>query len=128
MVRREVQSMHREPRFLGDDVFHEVVGGAEAHRTRSWRSTGLFTTIKSNEMMYPMNSLQEEVKKVEEQEGVVNVACPTEREASWVIACKDDHEEDIAQFDRETVKNMMINEISTFLSIVDNLKIRPEGF
>ena len=33
-----------------DDVFHEVVGRASTHRTRSWRSTRSFTTIKSNEM------------------------------------------------------------------------------
>ena len=34
--------------------------------------------------MKPMN-LQEEVKKLEEQESAVNVACPMEDEASWVI-------------------------------------------
>ena len=50
-----------------------------------------------------------------------------EDEASWVITCKDDHEEEITQFDGETVK-MMINEISTILSNVDNVKISPEGF
>ena len=48
--------------------------------------------------MMPMN-LQEEVKKLEEQESVVNVACPTEDEASWVITCKGDHEEETTQFD-----------------------------
>ena len=46
--------------------------------------------------MKPMN-YQEEVKKPEEQEGVVDVACATEGEASWV-RCKDDHEEDIARW------------------------------
>ena len=51
-----------------------------------------------------------------------------EGEASCVITCKDDHEEEIAQLDGETVKKMMINEISTFLSTVDNLKMQPEGF
>ena len=71
--------------------------------------------------MKPMN-LQEEVKKLEEQESAVNVACPTEDEASWVITCKDDHEEEITQFDGETVKKMMINEISTFQ------RESPEGF
>ena len=85
-----------------------------------------FTTIKSNEMK-PMN-LQEEVKKLEEQESAVNVGCPVEDEASWVIMCKGDHEEEITQFDGKTVKKMMINEISTFLSNVDNVKISPEGF
>ena len=74
--------------------------------------------------MKPMN-LQEEVKKLEEQE---SVACPMEDEASWVITCKDDHEEEITQIDAETVKKMMINEISTFLSTIDNLRISPEGF
>ena len=77
--------------------------------------------------MKPMN-LQEEVKKLEEQESAINAACPMEDEASWVITCKDDHEEEITQFDGETVKKMMINEISTFLSTIDNLKISPEGF
>ena len=77
--------------------------------------------------MKPMN-LQEEVKKLEEQESAVNVACPMEDEASWVITCKGDHEEEITQFDGETVKKMMINEISTFLSNIDNVKISPEGF
>ena len=43
-----------------------------------------------------------------------------EDEASWVIACEDDHEEEITQFDGETVKKMTINEISTFLSNIDN--------
>ena len=64
--------------------------------------------------MKPMN-LQEEVKKLEEQESAVNVACPMEDEASRVITCKGDHEEEITQFDGEIVKKMMINEISTFL-------------
>ena len=81
------------------------------------RSTKPLTTIKSIEMK-PMN-LQEEMKKLEEQESAVNVACPVEDEASWVITCKGDHEEEILQFDGETVKKMMINEISTFLSNVD---------
>ena len=48
---------------------------------RRWISTRPFTTIKSNEMK-PMN-LQEEVKKLEEQESVVNVACPVEEGAIW---------------------------------------------
>ena len=39
--------------------------------------------------MKPMN-LQEEMKKLEEQESAVNVACPMEDEASWVITCKGD--------------------------------------
>ena len=51
-----------------------------------------------------------------------------EDEASWVITCKGDHEEEIMQFDGETVKKMMINEISTYLSTIDNVKISPEGF
>ena len=52
------------------------------------------------------------MKKLEEQESAVNVACPVEGdEASWVITCKGDHEEEIAQFDGETVKKMMVNEI-----------------
>ena len=73
-------------------------------------------------------NLQEEVKKVEEQESAINVACPMEDEASWVITCKGGHEEEITQFDGDTVKKMMINEISTFLGTVDNVKISPEGF
>ena len=104
-----------------DNVFQEVAGRAWTHCTRNWRSTKLFTTIKSNEMM-PIN-LQEEVKKLEEQESAINVACPMEGEANWVIKCKDDHEEEITQFDGETVKNMMTNEIPTFLSNVDNVKV-----
>ena len=54
-----------------------------------------------------------------------NSVCPTEGEASRV---KLDHEEDIAQFDGETVKKVMINETSTFLSTVDHLKVPPEVF
>ena len=77
--------------------------------------------------MKPMN-LQEEVKKLKEQESAINIACPLEDEASWVITCKGDHEEEITQSDDETLKKMMINEISTFLSNVDNVKISPEGF
>ena len=77
--------------------------------------------------MKPMN-LQGEVKKLKEQENAINVACPTEDEANWVIRCKGDHEEEITQIDGETVKKMMINENSTFLSTVDNLGISPEGF
>ena len=34
----------------------------------------------------------------------------------------------ITQFDGETVKKTMTNDISTFLSNVDNVKISPEGF
>ena len=77
--------------------------------------------------MKPMN-LQEEVKKLEEQESAINAVCPVEDEASWVITCKDDHEKEITQFDGEIVKKMMINDISTFLSTIDNSKISPEGF
>ena len=73
-------------------------------------------------------NLQEEMKKREEQESAINVACSMEDEASRVITCKGDHEEEIMQFDGETVKKMMINEISTYLSNVDNVKISPEGF
>ena len=51
-----------------------------------------------------------------------------EDEASRVITCQGDHEEEITQFDGETVKKMMINEISKFLSNVDNVKISSEGF
>ena len=68
------------------------------------------------------------MKKLEEQESAINVACPMEDEASWVITCKEDHEEEITQFGGETVRKMMINEISTFLSNVDNVKISPGGF
>ena len=41
---------------------------------------------------------------------------------------KDDHEEEIAQFDVETVKKVIINDVSIFLSTVNNLKLPPEGF
>ena len=68
------------------------------------------------------------MKKLEEQESAINVARPMEDEASWVITYKGDHEEEITQFEGETVKKMMINEISTFLSNVDNVKISPGGF
>ena len=68
------------------------------------------------------------MKKLEEQESAINVACPMEDEASWAITCKGAHEEEITQFDGETVKKMMINEISTFLSTIDNLKISLVGF
>ena len=108
------------------DVFHEVARRAQTHCTRSWRSTRPFTTIKGNEMK-PMN-LQEEVKKLEEQESAVDVACPMEDEASRVISCKGDHKEEITQCVGEIVKKMMINESSTFLSTIDNVKISPEGF
>ena len=39
-------------------------------------------------------NLQEEVKKLEEQESAINVACPMEDEASWVITCNGDHEDE----------------------------------
>ena len=51
-----------------------------------------------------------------------------EDEESWVITWKGDHEEEITQLDGEIVKKMMINEISTVLSNVDNVKISPDGF
>ena len=72
-----------------DDVFHEVAGRAWTHCTRSWRSARPFTTVKSNEMK--LMNLQEEVKKLEEQESGINVACPMEDEVSWVIKCNGDH-------------------------------------
>ena len=59
---------------MQDDVFREVAGRAQTHCTRSWRCSRPFTTIKSNEMK-PMN-LQEEVKKLDEQESAVSVASP----------------------------------------------------
>ena len=61
-----------------------------------------------------MNSLQEEVKK-HEGRGELKSSC-------------DDHEEEFAQFDGEIVKKVMINDASTFLSTVNNLKVPPEGF
>ena len=63
------------------------------------------------------------MKKLEEQESAINVTCPMEDEASWGITCKGDHEEEITQFDGEIVKKTMINEISTFLSNVDNVEV-----
>ena len=84
-----------------------------------------YEAIHNDQEMKPMN-LQEEVKKLEEQESAINVACPMEDDASWVITCKGDHEEEITQFDGETVKKMMINEMSTLLSNVDNVKISPQ--
>ena len=64
------------------------VGEVRGHSQRS----------KSTEMK-PM-ILQEEVKKLEEQEGAINVACTTEDEAGLgVITCKADHEEEITHFD-----------------------------
>ena len=77
--------------------------------------------------MKPMN-LQDAGKKLEEQESAVNVVCPTEDEAIWVITCKGDYEEEITQFDCEIVKKMMINENSTFSSNLENVKIAPEAF
>ena len=41
---------------------------------------------------------------------------------------KDDHEEEIAQSDGETVKTVMINEASTLLFTAKNLKAPSEGF
>ena len=66
-----------------DDVFHWT------HCTRSWPST------RSRAMRWEPMNLQEDVKKLEEQESAVNVACPMEDEASWVITCKGDHEEEV---------------------------------
>ena len=77
--------------------------------------------------MKPMN-LQEEARKARGAREFINVICPMEDEASWVITCKGDHEDEITQFDGETLKKMTINDISTFLSTIDNLKIPPEGF
>ena len=67
-----------------------------------------------HEVTYLMNSLQEEVKKLVGR-GELKSSC-------------DDNEEEIAQFDGETVKKVMINEASTFLSTVNNLKAPPERF
>ena len=74
MVRKESPE---RAQIAKDDVFHEVAGRAWTHCTRSCRSTRPFTTIKSNEMK-PMN-LQEQVKKLEEQESAINVAYPMTR-------------------------------------------------
>ena len=70
---RKQESPERAQR-AEDDVFHEVAGRAQTNCTINWRSTRPFTTIKSSEMK-PMN-LQEEVKKLEEQESAINVARP----------------------------------------------------
>ena len=40
------------------------------------------------EVTYLMNSLQQEVKKLEEQASAVDVAYLTKGKASWVIACE----------------------------------------
>ena len=62
--------MHREPRFLGDDVLHEVAGNGRS---------------PLHEKLDPMNSLPEEVKKLEGAREL----------STLVIACEDDHEEEI---------------------------------
>ena len=81
-----------------------------------------FTTIKSNEMK-PMN-LPGEEKKFEEQEmrSTSLVPCRTRRVGSSRA------KKEITQFDGDIVKKMMINEISTFLNTIDNVKISPERF
>ena len=56
---------------------------------------------------------------------ITNLVQKLQRQKIW---CKGDQEEEITQFDGETVKKMMINETSTFPSNVDNVKISPEGF
>eukprot|EP00450_Noctiluca_scintillans_P039645 CAMPEP_0194477128 /NCGR_PEP_ID=MMETSP0253-20130528/900_1 /TAXON_ID=2966 /ORGANISM="Noctiluca scintillans" /LENGTH=163 /DNA_ID=CAMNT_0039316055 /DNA_START=62 /DNA_END=553 /DNA_ORIENTATION=+ len=61
-------------------------------------------------------------------DGAFYAACPTEGEAGWGIVFKDDHEEDILQADGETVKKVTVNEASTLLSVVTNLKAPAEGF
>ena len=60
-----------------------------------------------------------------------NRGVPTDRFAPrrrGELCKKDDHEEEIAQFDVETVRKVIINDASTFLSTVNNLKVPPEGF
>ena len=127
MVRKESPERAQRATILDKmTCFTKLLEGLRPTAREVGEVRGQFTTIKSNEMK-PMN-LQEEVKKLEEQESAINVACPMEDEASWVITCKGDHEEEITQFDGETVKKMMINEISTFLSTIDDVQISPEGF
>ena len=127
MLRRESPERAQRATILDKmTCFAKLLEGPRPTAREVEEVRGQFTTIKSNETK-PMN-LQEEVKKVEEQESAINVACPMEDEASWVTTRKGDHEEEITQFDGDTVKKMMINEISTFLSTVDNVKISPEGF
>ena len=98
MVRKE--SPERAQRATILDKMTKLLEGFRPAAREVGEVRGQFTAIKSNEMK-PMN-LQEEVKKLEEQESAINVACPMEDEASWVITCKDDHEEEITQFDGET--------------------------
>ena len=62
------------------------------------------------------------MKKLEEQESSVNVACPMQDEASWVITCKGDHKEKITQFDCETGEDDHLRDFH-FLSNVDSVKI-----
>ena len=115
MVRKESPERAQRATILDKmTCFTKLQAGLRPTAREVGEVRGQFTMIKSNEMK-PMK-LQEEVKNLEEQESAVNVACPMEDEASWVIACKGDHEEEITQFDGKTVKKMMTNEVSTFMS------------
>ena len=60
------------------------------------------------------------------RDGVHDSGVPTRRVE--VNVCKDDHEEEIAKFDGDTVKMVMVNEESTFLSTVNNVKATSKGF
>ena len=59
---------------------------------------------------------------------VFYAVCPTKGEASQVIVYENDHKEEILQSDDETMKKEIINEDSTLMSIVPNLKAPSEGF
>ena len=48
--------------------------------------------------------------------------------SSCVIGYEDDHEEEVLQPDGETVEKVMINEASTLVDTVINLKVPPDGF
>ena len=120
MVRRDVQSMHREPRFLGDDVLHEVAGKG---RSPMHEKLEKYEAIHNDQELsddVPDEFASRRSEEARRNKRVVHVACLTKGEAGWVIACEDDHEEEVRQFDGEIVKKMTIYEISTFLSTVDN--------
>ena len=53
--------------------------------------------------MKPMNLEEDSEEARGAKESSINVACPMEDEASWVITYKGDHEEEITQFHGETI-------------------------
>ena len=129
VAERTVQEPETEPEAesLDDEQFlvraacgptAESLASLEGKTHQQWFGEQMTLPVESHRALYGERSADE----------VFYAVCPTKGEAIQVTVYENDHKEEILQSDDETMKKEIINEDSTLMSIVPNLKAPSEGF